>query len=150
MTPEKSRNSGDFPQCCATDTVDEKAERQTSSPRPEQNEEVVGVQSTRRLIQSYNCICLRGVRSINAVSRYRMRTIRRPRVLNHNWPMLAVPHGVSLSTTPDAVFIGTCTGIFRLQPGPRSPAMSHPAGGVTSDRLSVTALPRPIVVVPYG
>jgi hypothetical protein len=31
---------------------------------------------------------------------------------------------------------------------PRSAAMFQPAGGVTTDRLSVTALPRPIVVVP--
>jgi len=56
--------------------------------------------------------------------------------------------GVSLSTTPDDVFIGTCTGMLMLQAGPRSPAMSHPAGGVSELRLSVTALPRPIVVAP--
>ncbi len=95
-------------------------------------------------------------------------------------------HGVSLRTTPDAVDIGTWTGMLKLQgvvmvspasvaaeklltlrlfaartlrkavskaaatPGaaPRSAAMFQPAGGVTTDRLSVTALPRPIVVVP--
>lgn len=58
--------------------------------------------------------------------------------------------GVSLSTTPDAISIGTCTGMFRPQLGPRSSAMAHPSGGVTSDKLSVTELPRPMIPVPYG
>jgi len=81
---------------------------------------------------------------------------------------------VSLSATPDAVDIGMWTGMLKLHgvvmqsPGvtastgaalltkaaatpvaePRSAAMFHPSGGVTCDRLSVTALPRPIVAVP--
>lgn len=59
-------------------------------------------------------------------------------------------HGVSLSTIPDDGAIGICRGMFRLQAEPRSAAMFQPEGGVTTDRLSVTALPRPIVVVPYG
>ena len=37
-----------------------------------------------------------------------------------------------------------------FQPLPRSPAMSHPTGGISDEKLSVTALPRPIVVLPYG
>lgn len=54
-------------------------------------------------------------------------------------------HGVSLNTTPEDVSIGTCTGMFRLQVLPRSPAMFQPVGGVTVERLSVTELPRPIM-----
>ena len=78
------------------------------------------------------------------------------RVARENWAGEALgarpprDHGASLSAMPDAAVIGTCNGMSICHSAPKSAPISQPAGSAIAPKLSVTALPRPMVAVPQG